>query len=57
MQKAFAYSADNAWQVEMEARFEYEETLDQDSAIKAVKEDMMNEQPMDRRLVMLVWNE
>ena len=48
MQKAFAYSADNAWQVEMEARFEFEETLDQDSAIKAVKEDMMNEQPMDR---------
>ena len=48
MQKAFAYSADNAWQVEMEARFEFEETLDQDLAIKAVKEDMMNEQPMDR---------
>ncbi|MBK98012.1 MAG: transcription-repair coupling factor [Balneola sp.] len=48
MKKAFAYSADNAWQVEMEARFEFEETLDQDSAIKAVKEDMMNEQPMDR---------
>ena len=48
MQKAFAYSADNAWQVEMEARFEFEETLDQDLAIKAVKEDMMNDKPMDR---------
>jgi transcription-repair coupling factor (superfamily II helicase) len=48
LQKAFAYSADNAWQVEMEARFEFEETLDQDRAIHAVKEDMMNEQPMDR---------
>ena len=48
LQKAYAYSADNAWQVEMEARFEFEETQDQDTAIKAVKEDMMNEQPMDR---------
>jgi len=48
LQKAHAYSADNAWQVEMEARFEFEETQDQDTAIKAVKEDMMNEQPMDR---------
>ena len=47
MQKAFAYSADNTWQVEMEARFEFEETLDQDLA-KGVKEDMMNDKPMDR---------
>ena len=39
LQKAYAYSADNAWQVEMEARFEFEETQDQDTAIKAVKED------------------
>ena len=30
----------NTWQVEMEARFEFEETLDQDLAIKAVKEDI-----------------
>lgn len=48
MQKAFAFSGDAGWQTEMEARFEYEETPDQDSAIKAVKEDMESTQPMDR---------
>ena len=48
MQKAFAFSDDNPWQVEMEARFEFEETIDQDQAISLVKSDMMSEQPMDR---------
>lgn len=48
MQKAFAYSDDTPWQVEMEARFEFEETVDQDQAIRLVKTDMMSEQPMDR---------
>ncbi|MEO1021079.1 MAG: transcription-repair coupling factor [Bacteroidota bacterium] len=47
-QKAFAFSGDNGWQTEMEARFEYEETPDQDLAIKSVKEDMQSIQPMDR---------
>src|SRR6056297_1107388 len=47
-QKAFEFDADNAWQTEMEARFEYEETPDQMSAINAVKQDMESRQPMDR---------
>ena len=48
MQKAYAFSPDQGWQTELEARFEYEETPDQDQAIKAVKNDMENPQPMDR---------
>ena len=47
-QQAFQFDPDNAWQTEMEARFEYEETPDQMSAIEAVKRDMENTQPMDR---------
>lgn len=47
-QKAFAFSPDDEWQTELEANFEYEETPDQDDAIKAVKKDMEHEQPMDR---------
>ncbi|MDZ7773393.1 MAG: transcription-repair coupling factor [Balneolaceae bacterium] len=46
--KAFAYSEDNAWQTEMEARFEFEETPDQREAIEAVKDDMKSDTPMDR---------
>lgn len=48
MQKAYAFSEDNEWQTEMEARFEYEETPDQFDAIQKVKSDMKEEQPMDR---------
>ncbi len=48
MQKAYAFSPDQGWQTELEARFEYEETPDQDQAIKAVKSDMESPQPMDR---------
>ncbi|MEQ9264968.1 MAG: transcription-repair coupling factor [Balneolaceae bacterium] len=48
MQKAYAFGPDSGWQVEMEARFEYEETPDQNEAINAVKKDMENTQPMDR---------
>lgn len=48
MLKAFAYSPDQAWQTELEARFEYEETPDQNDAIIAVKNDMESPQPMDR---------
>jgi len=47
-QKAFEFDADNSWQTEMEARFEYEETPDQMTAINAVKQDMESQQPMDR---------
>lgn len=48
MQKAYAFSGDQGWQTELEARFEFEETPDQDQAIKSVKEDMESQQPMDR---------
>jgi transcription-repair coupling factor (superfamily II helicase) len=47
-QKAYEFSPDNAWQTEMEARFEFEETPDQMEAINAVKNDMESSQPMDR---------
>ena len=47
-QRALQYDPDNAWQTEMEARFEFEETPDQMEAIKAVKRDMESSQPMDR---------
>lgn len=48
MLKAYAFSPDQGWQTELEARFEYEETPDQNDAIIAVKNDMENPQPMDR---------
>lgn len=47
-QKAFAFSADNAMQTELEASFMFVETPDQEQAIKQVKEDMTSETPMDR---------
>ncbi len=47
-QDAFDFSEDNSWQTEMEARFEFEETPDQRDAIKAVKDDMQSNTPMDR---------
>lgn len=47
-QDAFEFSPDTAWQTEMEARFEFEETPDQMDSIQAVKRDMESEQPMDR---------
>lgn len=47
-QTAFAFPPDLPWQKEMEARFEFEETPDQMEAIRAVKEDMESEHPMDR---------
>jgi len=39
---------DSPWQVELEAGFPYQETPDQDMAIKAVKADMESPRPMDR---------
>jgi len=47
-QKAFAFEADTAWQIEMEASFMFEETPDQMTAIEAVKDDMQKSTPMDR---------
>lgn len=47
-QQAFRFDPDTSWQMEMEARFEFEETPDQMTAIEAVKRDMESDQPMDR---------
>ncbi len=47
-QKAHAFKNDAAWQTELEASFEFEETPDQMAAIQAVKKDMETATPMDR---------
>ena len=44
----FAFKGDTIWQRELEASFEYEETVDQAAAIEAVKMDMQQPTPMDR---------
>lgn len=46
--KAHAFSDDTSMQTELEAGFMYEETPDQLQTIESVKEDMMQENPMDR---------
>jgi transcription-repair coupling factor (superfamily II helicase) len=48
MSRGFAFQADNAWQMEMEAAFPFVETQDQLEAIAEVKADMENARPMDR---------
>ena len=44
----FAFSADSAWQQELEASFPYVETPDQIEALGQVKEDMEEAKPTDR---------
>ncbi|MDI6732937.1 MAG: transcription-repair coupling factor [Planctomycetota bacterium] len=44
----FAYPLDTDWQIEFEASFPYEETPDQTTITKVIKEDMENHKPMDR---------
>lgn len=44
----FAFSPDNYLQEELESSFMYEDTPDQDKAIRAVKKDMEDTCPMDR---------
>ncbi len=44
----YAFKGDTIWQRELEASFEFEETVDQAMAIEAVKEDMQQPTPMDR---------
>ena len=44
----FAFSTDDQWQKEFEDSFPYVETPDQQKAIDKVKEDMEEEDPMDR---------
>jgi transcription-repair coupling factor (superfamily II helicase) len=46
-----AYPDDTGWQLELEGSFPYEETPDQEQAIKDVKADMESPRPMDRLLV------
>ncbi|MEK6710381.1 MAG: transcription-repair coupling factor [Nitrospinota bacterium] len=44
----FAFAQDGAWDREMTAGFQYEETPDQDQAIRDVLADMERPRPMDR---------
>ncbi|HEX8385552.1 MAG TPA: transcription-repair coupling factor [Rubricoccaceae bacterium] len=44
----YAFKGDTIWQRELEASFDYEETVDQAAAIEAVKADMQQPTPMDR---------
>jgi transcription-repair coupling factor (superfamily II helicase) len=44
----YAFSTDGPWQKELEASFPYIETEDQVRVLADVKQDMENEQPMDR---------
>jgi transcription-repair coupling factor (superfamily II helicase) len=48
--QGFAFSTDGNWQREFEDAFEFEETPDQDAAIKDVKRDLERATPMDRLL-------
>lgn len=45
------FSADSAWQEELEASFPFELTEDQQRALAEIKADMESERPMDRLLV------
>jgi transcription-repair coupling factor (superfamily II helicase) len=45
------YPPDTTWQAELEASFPFEETPDQEEAIRDVKHDMQAPRPMDRLLV------
>ncbi|MDZ7370296.1 MAG: transcription-repair coupling factor [candidate division KSB1 bacterium] len=44
----YAFSSDTVWEKELEASFEYEETIDQLAAIRDVKADMCSPYPMER---------
>lgn len=46
--QGFSFSRDTAWQKELEASFQYEETPDQSRAVEEVREDMEKPRPMDR---------
>jgi transcription-repair coupling factor (superfamily II helicase) len=50
MAEGFSFSPDSNWQREFEDAFEFTETRDQLTAIKEIKRDMENPQPMDRLL-------
>jgi transcription-repair coupling factor (superfamily II helicase) len=44
----FSFSPDSIWQRELEASFMYEDTPDQTKITEEIKQDMENENPMDR---------
>jgi len=44
----FSFGEDSVWLKQLEASFAYEETADQEKAIRDVKSDMIDEKPMDR---------
>lgn len=46
--EGFAFSPDGAWMQDLEGAFPFEETEDQKTAIRKVKEDMESSRPMDR---------
>lgn len=48
--KGYAFSRDNEWQRDFEAKFEYEETPDQLTCAQEIKRDMERTAPMDRLL-------
>ncbi len=48
MKPGYSFSKDSIWQKELEASFQYEETIDQFAAINDVKNDMEKSRPMDR---------
>jgi transcription-repair coupling factor (superfamily II helicase) len=48
MREGHAFPADTIWQKELEASFQYDETIDQMTAIEDIKRDMERPRPMDR---------
>ena len=48
--KGFQFSQDTEWQAELEASFQFQETLDQLNAWQAAKCDMEKAKPMDRMI-------
>ena len=48
--KGYAFSRDNEWQRDFEAKFEYDETPDQLTCVREIKRDMERTAPMDRLL-------
>ncbi len=46
--RGYKFPEDTDWQMEFEAAFSYEETVDQLKCVEEVKSDMESDQPMDR---------
>jgi len=50
LRKGISFEPDSGWQQEMEDSFIYEDTPDQATAVKEIKQDMENDTPMERLL-------